>query len=254
LAVEFVEHGWSLKHLHRLMVTSAAYCQGSFVDPSNPRHAKALTIDRENKLLWHARRQRLEGEALHDAMLQFTGELNPRPFGPSARPKLPDGISSYAWTPDARPDDQHRRSIYVFAKRNMRYPLFDVFDLPDMHNSCACRNRTTTAPQALLLLNSDFVLERAQSWAEQLLGRFGNHDAGLVVDALRSAWGRTPSQEEIEAAQWFVRRQTEVIRQRASQSSEVPSFGRGGIDAAQTAAVRDLCHAILNANEFVYVD
>src|SRR5262249_20151624 len=148
--------------LHRLMVTSATYCQTSQVDAANALQARAQVIDRENKLLWHARRQRLEGEAIRDAMLCLAGELNLRPFGPSARPQLPAGISSYAWKADSRSADQFRRSIYVFAKRNMRYPLFDSFDLPDMHNSCARRMRTTTAPQALVLLNGEFAGERAR--------------------------------------------------------------------------------------------
>src|SRR5207244_12581898 len=73
LAVEFVEHGWSLKHVHKLMVTSAAYCQDSTVDPNNPNHAKALKADREDKLLWHARRHRLEGKATPDAMRAVSG-------------------------------------------------------------------------------------------------------------------------------------------------------------------------------------
>jgi hypothetical protein len=229
LAVEFVEHGWSLKHLHRLMVTSATYRQSSFVDPANP----ALKVDRENKLLWHARRQRLEGETLRDAMLAVSGELNPRPFGPSTRPKLPEKISNYAWKPDTRPEDQNRRSIYVFAKRNMRYPMFDAFDLPDMHNSCARRSKTTTAPQALLLLNGDFTLERAQHWCDGLQPE--GDEPAFVAKAYRMAWGRSPSDEEITAGVRFLQHQRMLTK------------------SPRDAAV-DFCHALLNANEFLYVD
>jgi hypothetical protein len=229
LAVEFIERGWSLKHLHRLMVTSATYCQNSLVDPANP----ALKTDRENKLLWHARRQRLEGETLRDAMLAVSGELNPRPFGPSARPKLPEKISSYAWKPDGRPEDQNRRSVYVFAKRNMRYPMFDAFDLPDMHNSCARRTKTTTAPQALLLLNGDFTLERARHWCDQL--QAVGDERAFVATAYRSAWGRNASDEEIATGVSFLQRQRTMS------------------NSPREAAV-DFCHALLNANEFLYVD
>jgi hypothetical protein len=239
LAVEFVEHGWGLKHLHRLMVTSAAYCQASLVDPHHPDHARALRIDPDNKLLWHARRRRLEGEAMRDAMLAVSGELNRRPFGPSARPRLPEKISHYAWKPDARPEDQHRRSVYVFARRNMRFPLFDAFDLPDMHNSCARRSRTTTAPQALLLLNSDFTLERARHWCATLLAGCGGDDRTLVINACRAAWGRRPADEEIAAGLRFLQRQRSLLA------------GRG--EKADEAAV-DFCHALLNANAFLYVD
>jgi hypothetical protein len=239
LAVEFMENGWSLKHLHRLMVTSATYCQSALVDRNDPRQAKAYVADRENKLLWHANRHRLEGEAVRDAMLQLSGELNLRMFGISARPKLPDKISNYAWKPDANPEDQNRRSVYILAKRNMRYPMFDAFDLPDMHNSCARRIKTTTAPQALLLLNGDFTLERAQQWGTQLLARHGKDERALVAQAYRAAWGRVATEDEVALGRKFLQQQTALL---------------GGTDPARAAAVADFCHALLNANEFLYVD
>jgi hypothetical protein len=244
LAVEFVENGWSLKHLHRLMVTSATYCQSSLVQHDDPRHARALRLDRENKLLWHARRQRLEGEALRDAMLVISGELNGQPFGPSARPRLPEKISSYAWKPNETAAEQNRRSIYVLAKRNMRYPLFDTFDLPDMHNSCACRSKTTTAPQALLLLNGEFTFDRARQWAGRLLERHPHDPAALVADAYRAAWGRLATPEEVQAGLRFLETQTAVIQERGDKPA----------NSCRTAAVVDFCHAVLNANECLYVD
>jgi hypothetical protein len=244
LATELVESGWSLKHLHRLMVLSATYRQDSRVDPSDPRHARALAADPEDKLLWHARRRRLEGEALRDAMLRLSGEMNDRMFGVSAKPKLPERISNYAWKPDPRPEDQDRRSIYVLAKRNMRYPLFDAFDLPDMHNSCSRRAQTTTAPQALLLLNGDFTLERAGHWAEGLASRFSPGDPALLATAFRAAWSRLPTTEEIQLARKFLASQTEAHRARGIAAREDPA----------RAALVDFCHALLNTNEFLYVD
>jgi hypothetical protein len=235
LAVEFVESGWSLKHMHRLMVLSAAYQQDSRVDPDNPAQAKALKADRDNHLLWHARRRRLEGEALRDAMLADSGELNLRMYGVSARPKLPEKLSSYAWKPDPKPEDQNRRSVYVFAKRNLRYPLFDAFDQPDMHNSCGRRAVTTTAPQALLLLNSDLTRERARKLAADLLaGRFAD-DAALAAHAYRLAWGRPATDDEVRLAVKFLAAQADALHSR-------------------DAAVAEFCHALLNSNEFLYVD
>jgi hypothetical protein len=235
LAVELVEHGWSLKHLHRLMVTSAAYCQSSRVDPDSPGHARALKVDEGNKLLWHARRRRLEGEALRDAMLAVSGDLNPRMFGPSARPRLPEKLSSYAWKPDPRPEDQNRRSIYVLAKRNLRYPLLEAFDLPDMHNSCACRPRTVTAPQALVLLNGELAQERAAAWATALRRAHGDDARALVVGAYRAAFARPPDDDELDHARRFLDRQTALL--------DLPE-----------RALADFCHALLNANEFEWVD
>jgi hypothetical protein len=238
LAVEFVEQGWSLKHLHRLMVTSAAYGQSALVDRGHPQHVRSLAEDRENTLLWHARRRRLEGEAIRDAMLVLSGELNPRLFGASARPKLPENISNYAWKPDADARDQNRRSVYVLAKRNMRYPLFDAFDLPDMHNSCARRTQTTTAPQALTLLNGELTLERARHWAGRLLAAFGEGEQRLVAHAYAEAWGRRATTEEVQMGVQF-------LRDQARRSPNAPN---------RAAAVADFCHALLNSNEFLYVD
>jgi Protein of unknown function (DUF1549)/Protein of unknown function (DUF1553) len=235
LAVEFMENGWSLKHVHRLMVLSAAYCQDSSFDRKDARCAKAWDVDRDDHLLWHMRRQRLEGEAVHDAMLAVTGEMNFRMFGVSARPKLPERISNYAWKADAKPEDQNRRSIYVFAKRNLRYPLFDAFDLPDMHNSCARRAVTTTAPQALLLLNGDFALERARRLGADLAKVFPSDDAALAARAYQTAWGRPAAADEVKLAVKFLAAQTAALHSRET-------------------AVADFCHALLNANEFLYVD
>src|SRR5205807_432961 len=202
--------------------------------------AKAIAVDRENKLLWHARRRRLEGELIRDTMLSLSGELNPRMYGVSARPKLPERISSYAWKPDAKAADEQRRSIYVFAKRNMRYPMFDAFDLPDMHNSCARRTQTTTAPQALLLLNGDFTLERARRWASQLVAGHAEDERGLVAEAYRAAWGRPATDEEIQLGLKFLHDQAALVS--APQGKRLEE------------AVADFCHALLNANEFLYLD
>jgi hypothetical protein len=249
LAVEFVANDWSLKHLHRLMVTSAAYCQDSRIDRDNPNHRRALTVDRENHLLWHARRRRLEGEGVRDAMLALSGELNLRMFGVSARPKLPANISKYAWKPDPRPEEQNRRSIYVLARRNMRYPLFDAFDLPDMHNSCARRLTTTTAPQALQLLNGDFALEHGRHLAAVLLDRFGTDETTAIAHAYRLVWGRPPSAEEVQIGVRFLSTQSDALRVRKQPDGKP-------LDAAsvRAAALADFCHALLNTNEFLFID
>ncbi len=131
----------------------------------------------------------------------------------------------------------------------MRYPLFDAFDLPDMHNSCARRLTTTTAPQALLLLNSDFVLERSQALAAKLSEHFGEDEARLVAHGYRLAWSRQATVGEIELGQRFVSKQAEMLRTRANA-------GGGAMDgeAARRAALADFCHALLNTNEFLFID
>jgi hypothetical protein len=243
LAVELVSSGWDLKHLHRMMVLSAAYCQDSTIDLRNPLHARGLAVDRDNGLLWHANRRRLEGEALRDAMLAHSGELSLRMFGPSARPTLPAGVSKYAWKPDDRPEDRNRRSIYVYARRNMRYPLFDAFDLPDMHNSCSRRPTTTTAPQALVLLNSAPATQHAKTWALRLRARCGEDPDRLAEVVFATAWGRQASAAEVRLARQFLHRADDRNRTDGMTSAD-----------AQVLALAELCHAVLNTNEFAYID
>jgi hypothetical protein len=256
LAVEFVGRGWSMKAMHRLMVTSATYRQSSRVLRETPEHAAALAVDPDNRLLWHANRQRLEGEAVRDTMLALAGELSEKMFGPSARPELPAGVGAKAaWKTDERPQDRNRRSVYVLAKRNLRYPLLDIFDLPDMHNSCAARSMTTTAPQALALLNGELAIEQARAWCGRLIAEHGQDTAALLRAAFAEATGRGANDEELRAASDFVARQAEVVTKTGAgtQVESVPS-PIGTYDPAQAAALVDFCHALLNANSLLYVD
>ena len=176
-------------------------------------------------------------------MLSLSGELNLRMFGPSARPMLPANLSRYAWAPDARPEDRNRRSIYVLAKRNSRFPLFDAFDLPDMHNSCSRRLNTTTAPQALLMLNSELALERARQWSLRLREHHGPDLERLIAAAYAGAWGRSADADEVAGGVLFVRRATSLYRAGGTSSED-----------AGAAALTDFCHALLNTNEFAFID
>ncbi len=244
LAVELVESGWSLKHLQRLMVASATYRQSSRIDPESGGHARALAADPDNRLLWHARRRRLEGEAIRDAMLEVAGELNRRSYGPSSRPRLPEGLSDrYGWTPDRDGRHQARRSIYVLAKRNLRYPLFDAFDQPDLHTSCGQRSNTITPPQALLMLNSELTLSVARRWAERLALRSDDPDA-VVEEAYRAAFGRGPDPSDVALAREFL----------VATTAGGPASGEGGGSSVSLEALTDLCHALFNSSEFIYID
>jgi hypothetical protein len=257
LAAEFIESGWSLKKMHRLMVTSATYQQSAFVDPQSPAHERALQADPQNTLLWHYQRRRLDGESIRDAMLQVAGRLNLRMYGPSGRPELPASLhSSYAWKPDAQPENRNRRSIYILAKRNLRLPLLEVFDQPDMHNSCARRANTTTAPQALSLLNGEFVLDQARHLSENLLANHADNLDALVRDLYAIVYCRQPREDEVAAARQFVSRQAETIAEHRKSPKPDNKSGtfQTQLEPAQSAAVFDLCHAVLNSNEFLFVD
>jgi hypothetical protein len=240
LAVELVENDWSLKHIHRLMVTSATYRMTSFVAPTDQAAAHASQVDHDNKLLWKANRRRLEGEAIRDAMLQISGELNLEMHGPSARPNLPEGVSErYAWKPDKEASQRNRRSVYVLAKRNLRYPLFEAFDQPDLHQSCPRRAVTITAPQSLAMLNSELTLELAHRWADRLVAEHGDSSRELIQAAYRAAFSREPTKKEMELGERFL----------ADESRSRKTPGKLGVDAIAT-----FCHALFNTNEFITVD
>jgi len=258
LAVELVENNWSLKHVHRLMVTSATYRMTSSVSSLDENSSRAAQLDPENKLYWRANRRRLEGEAIRDAMLQAAGELNLQMHGPSARPELPAGVSDrYAWATDKEARQRNRRSVYVFAKRNLRYPLFEAFDQPDLHQSCARRAVTITAPQSLLMLNGELTLSLARRWAERLLAEHADAARDLIGAAYRTAYGREATEEEIKLAEAFLCEQSRIIAVEAS-TGESRSEKEGPIEAQccefDVEAVADFCHALFNSNEFITVD
>jgi hypothetical protein len=132
--------------------------------------------------------------------------------------------------------------VYVYAKRNLPHPFLAAFDLPDMHEACGCRVTTTTAPQALTMLNDSHVLAAARSIADRALA--GSLDPAQAVErAFEITLGRTPSDEERAEALGFLHAQEERIHQPGED-----------FDAAHVAAVTDLCHALLNANEFLYLE
>jgi Protein of unknown function (DUF1553)/Protein of unknown function (DUF1549) len=227
LALELAKNGWKLKPLHRLMVLSSAYQQSSTYD------ANAARVDEENKLLWRMNRRRLEGETIRDAILTASGQINFKMHGPSIYPELPAELKQGGWTVSPEPE-RNRRSIYVYVKRNLRYPLFTAFDSPDRCETCSKRFVTTTAPQALMLLNEKLIVDQAAVFANRVVKEAGDKPDAIIDSAYRIALGRVPNSEERVALRNFLQRQT----------------AKG--DAKQ--AVVDLCHSLLNVNEFVYVD
>ncbi|HZZ27013.1 MAG TPA: DUF1549 and DUF1553 domain-containing protein [Pirellulales bacterium] len=263
LAYEFISEGWHLKPIQRLMVLSATYCQASKIDPSTAVHAAALAADAADNLLWHTRRQRLEGEELRDAELQVSSQLNLRMYGDSAHPELPQVLedTKYGWDPDQKPVDRNRRSIYVLAQRNMRLPLLETYDQPDMQNSCPRRTCTITAPQALEMLNGEGTEEAARQWSAKLLAECDHGDgqldeAKLVRTAYTQAFGRLPRKSEIKNAEKFVEEQAATIAEESTPPLEkqLPTPLPAKFNRAKAAALVDFCHALMCSNEFLYVD
>jgi hypothetical protein len=243
LAAEFVKRGWSIKAMHRLIMTSAAYQQSS-----NYR-AEAAAIDSGNRLLWAFRRQRLESEVIRDSSLAVAGLLNLKVGGPSVYPELPEGMISPRGGWKVSPAyDGNRRSVYIFVKRNSRYPMMEAFDMPDTHESCPRREITTTAPQALAMLNDRVALEWARAFAGRALA-----SKDPVDTAFRLAYSRQPDGWEKDTAATFLEKQKRVIAARpASDKLALPTAIPQGMESAAAAAFVDFCQMLLNSNEFVY--
>jgi hypothetical protein len=254
LTTELIARGWRLKSLHRLIVTSATYRQSS-APGQNPTAQKALQADPEDKLLWHARIKRREAEAIRDAVLQASNQLNLRMYGASNCLELPAALADYGPDPDKCVCDRNRRSIYVLAKRNFVYPLFAAFDSPDRVNSCPVRPATVTAPQALAMLNGELTLAQSRQLAGVLLAAHGRDVRALVRTAYLQAFTREPDDEDTAAAQKFLARQARLIAAKGPPSRDaLPEPPPAGLDPTYAAAVVDFCHALLNSAEFLDVD
>jgi hypothetical protein len=229
LADHFVREAWSLKKLHRLIVTSNTYRMSRATNPTY------LAADPDNRLLWRAPYRRLEAEAIRDAILAVSGQLNDRMYGPSVFPPVPrEALEGHSdpdkvWHPSP-PRDAARRTIYAHVKRSLVLPMVEVLDFCDTTRTTARRNVTTVAPQALTLFNGSFVNEQARHLAARLEREAGSNVEGQIELAYRLALARSATPQERDALVRFVG------------------------PAPTTASREQMCRVILNLNEFVYPD
>jgi hypothetical protein len=225
LAIEFMDRGWSMKEMHRLMMTSDAYQMASAVD-----NDVNLAADIDNQWLWRYRAQRLEAEVLRDAIMTVSGGIDLTIGGEPIFPYIPQDILDASqgkgvWLNQPDGPDVWRRSVYVYRRRSLGFPFFDTFDLPDQNQTAAARNVSTVATQALTLMNNEFVLSQADLFADRLAHEAPD-DLDTQIDlAYQIALSRSPSAEETTVAKSLV--------------------GDGSLS--------DLTNVILNLNEFLYL-
>jgi len=220
LAMELVRAGWHLKSLHRVIVLSSTYRQASNHDE------KAAAIDADSTLLWRYPPRRLEAEAVRDAMLAVSGELNPAMGGPSFRPFTTTSFNATFYHPVDRDEPEfNRRTVYRMNVNSGKEPLLDAFDCPSPSVKTPTRGATITPLQALSLMNNSFVQRQADRLAERALEAAQGDTAGAVDEAYERALGRRPTDEE---------------RQRA-------------VSAARERGLHSVCWALLNSSEFLYV-
>jgi hypothetical protein len=250
LARELTDGGGKIKRLHKLIMLSSAYQ----MEATHPKEAEYAQIDFANKLWWRRNRLRLEAESLRDAMLATSGQLNPQAGGPSFFPQAAgealEGLSqkSGAWG-TSPPEEQRRRSVYMMTKRSLLLPLMTTFDLADTTQPVAQRSISTVAPQALALLNNQFVHEQSVAFADRVHSEAGDDSTAQIDRAWWLALSREPSPGEREAAL----RHLEV--QRSNLTEAATAEGKPlAAEAARQQALASLCHVLLNLNEFIYVD
>ena len=208
LAVTFVDGGWRMKAIHRLIVLSNTYQQSSRSTPS----AQQSSQDPENRLLWQMPRRRLSAEEVRDSMLFVSGRINLKSGGQSVILPVESELiqllykpSQWSVTKDATEHD--RRSIYLIAKRNLRLPFLENFDAPGLQASCAQRESSTHAPQALEMLNGSLSNDLAQSFARRLEKESGGDRSRIIERAFQLAFGRHPQPDERQRSREFLEEQ-----------------------------------------------
>lgn len=231
LANRFVEEKWSIKAMHRLIVTSQTYRQTSVWE-----NKKAKDLDPENTLVWRFRRQRLSAEAVRDTVLAVSGRLNAEQFGLPIFPPLPDGLAERVKYSESKWDTQYgpegrKRSIYIYQQRTLTMPLMQLFGGLVCEESRPMRRTSVSALQALQLFNGPFVNEESQYFSKRVIEQVGNEPATQIERAFLLALSRRPTQDESDKLVQFL------------DEYETPLAG-------MTA----LCRILYNSNEFLYVD
>jgi len=230
LAVDFMEHGWSAKRLHRMIMVSSAYRQ-SVRQGAEPWVEHAKTLDPENRLLWRMNLRRLDAESLRDAVMAVAGKLDLRMGGPSVPMEVrPDGLLVVA---DA--EGRWRRSIYLFARRNYPLNFLGVFDYPMIDTNCTRRVPSATPLQSLTMMNDEFILECSRYLAERASAK--------IEDAYLIALSRKPTAAEIHLGEEYLRRQKAIW---LSANEPEPR--------AASKAFAGLVQMLISSNEFLYVD
>ncbi|MEO8426292.1 MAG: DUF1549 and DUF1553 domain-containing protein [Verrucomicrobiota bacterium] len=239
LAARFIREGWSIKAMHRLIMGSAVYQQGSHEGRAGSQTA---AIDPENRLLSHFNIRRLEAEEIRDALLAVAGTLNQRMGGKTLGLKNREFVFNHT-SKDATTYDSVRRSIYLPIIRNHLYDEFEQFDYPDPAVPTGSRNETVIAPQALLMMNAELVGQSAERLAKQFLAAPGLNDRQRLEQIYLRAYARPPSTREIEQAKTFL-----------DEFEQSASAKRGEPNEHCLQAWTAFCHAVLAANEFSYLN
>jgi len=242
LSARFVELGWSLKALHREILLSSTYQQDS--------HPLTVMVEKdpENRLWGWFPVRRLEAESVRDALLSVSGQLDRAPGGPVLTVKNRGYLFDHT-SKDLTKYDAPRRSVYLPIIRNNVYDVFQLLDYPDAAVSSGDRNTSTVSPQALMMLNSDIILQASEKLADRLLKEFPTDDLARAVRLIRLAYGRDPRSGEAEQLLADLTEYTQVVAESNASKNAITTPA-----ANRQAAWSVLCQVILATNEFIYVN
>ncbi|MFI3197390.1 MAG: DUF1549 and DUF1553 domain-containing protein [Methylococcaceae bacterium] len=253
LASKFIKEGWSVKKLHREILLSSVYRQ------SSDYREDAVQADSENKLLAVFPRKRLEAEEIRDSLLVASGNLEDKVGGPSVFPPIPANLGAAAtqWKVSKDKKDQNRRSLYIFTRRSLPYPLLDTFDMATAQEAHSKRDVTTTPLQSLALFNSDIVFGWSQALAGRVINEAGNDESAQLDRLYEILFARKASATEKETLGKFLNTHEKVVRDKTSEGKFEVSIPTGlkdspKLDPIRAAAFVDLVHTVANSNEFIY--
>jgi len=239
LATEFMRQGWSTKQIQRLIMNSETYKMASAY-----YQADSAAKDPTDQFLWRFPVKRLEAEIIRDSVLAASGDLNLEAGGPAFFPPVPKSVASAVpirgkWNLTKDDPSTWRRSIYASVKRNLKYPMFEVFDQPNASLSCERREVTTVPTQALTLLNNETFLLQARHLAERIEREAGSDQAAQIRLLYRIAYSREASDKEVRQAQEFLK----------SRGVAGKKSGTGTLNP-----LGEFAHVVLNSNEFLYIN
>jgi hypothetical protein len=261
LADDFMKGGWTLKRMHRILMTSTAYRQVS------TRRPDLDTVDPDNNWLGRMNVRRLEAESVRDAILSVTGQLNSSMFGPPLS-VAPDEVGQYvigkdirdsAGRPSSREDQglgaqALRRSLYIQVRRSMPLSLTEPFDPADTTPNCEKRSSSTVSSQSLMLMNNAFVLEQSEAFADRVLSLAGDTPEKQVRSAWTLAFGHAPTEDQTTQAVEFLHAQQAEFASAPAPKPDPKTKKKPEAPNPHRQALASFCHALLCSNGFLYVD
>jgi len=252
LADNFIKQGWSVKKLHRDILLSSAYRQ------SSAYREDVSKADPDNKLLAVFPRKRLEAEQIRDSLLVASGQLEDKIGGPSVFPPVPANLGAgNQWEVSKDVHDQNRRSLYIFTRRSVPYPLLESFNMASAQEAHSKREVTTSPLQSLTLFNSDVVFGWSQALAGRVINEAGNDEAAQLDRLYQILFSRAATGSEKETLQKFLNNHEKVVREKTAEGKfavSIPTGLKGDqkLDPIRAAAFVDLVHTVANSNEFIY--